>query len=566
MARALSTFVMKLSDSRISYCFARFFLLLILVLGTCFSVASQQGPTTSVSFACTAQGFGQVHHPVRTVNPEAQRLFEQALALDYGFNHNQAEQCFRRAADLDPKMSMAYWGIALVLGTNYNLPVDDEREKIAYEMVQKALALSKGGPRNERDYIQALAKRYTNEPNPDYNRLEAAYHDAMREVYKRYRDDLDAATLFAESGMNMHPWKLYTHDGRPNPGTEEIVGVLQGVLKRDPSHLGANHFYIHAVEASTHPQTGLPSAQRLAGLAPASGHLVHMPAHIFIRTGDHEDGEKTNVAAARADEAYFAMAHPQGIYPLMYYTHNLHFIAVENAFMGNYAQSLDYARRVQQFVGPHVKEMDMLDAFYALPLLIMVRFHRWSDILSEPQPDADHPMSTGVWHFARALADSGTGKLDEAQSELGALRSLAPAMAKISIDPQGPRNSEVIPQIMGHLVEAHISAAQSQHDATIEHLRNAVLLEDSLDYDEPPDWFYPMREPLGAALLATGKPAEAEGVFREDLKHNQGNPRSLFGLAESLNAEGRTAEAQAVRKQFEQTWKNADVKLDLSAL
>ena len=566
MARALSTLLMKLSDSPISFCFARTFLLLVLMLGTCFSLAGQQSLDKTTSFACTAQGFGQVHHPVRTTIPEAQRLFEQALALDYGFNHNQAEQCFRRAAELDPKMAMAYWGIALVLGTNYNLPVDDEREKIAYEMVQKALALSKGGPPNEHDYIQALAKRYTNEPNPDYDRLEAAYHAAMREVYKRNPSDLDAATLFAESGMNLHPWKLYTQDGRPNPGTEEIVAVLQGVLKRDPNHLGANHFYIHAVEASTHPETALPSAQRLAGLAPSSGHLVHMPAHIFIRTGDHEDSEKTNVAAALADENYFATAHPQGLYPLMYYTHNLHFIAVENGFMGNYARSLDYAKRVQRYVKPHMKEMDMLDAFNALPLQVMVRFHRWSEILDEPELDADHAFTSGVWHFARGLAFANTGKIEQARSELAVLQGLAPAMAKISLSVQGPHNGEVLPQIMEHLVEAHIAAAQLQHDSAITHLQSAVSLEDSLDYNEPPDWLYPLREPLGAALLAAGKPAEAEGIFREDLKRNKRNPRSLFGLAESLKAQGKMSEATAARKQFEQGWKNADAKLDLAAL
>ena len=564
MTRPLSTMSMTPPDPLMPLTIARFALLLMVALGMCFSAAGQQGPATTVSFACTTQGFGQLHHWVKTADPEAQRLFEQALALDYGFNHNQAEQCFRRAAELDPKMAMAYWGIALVLGTNYNLAVDSDREKRAYETVQKALALSAGGPPNERDYIQALARRYTNQPNPDYDRLETAYHDAMREVYKRYPDDLDAATLFAESGMNMHPWKLYTHDGKPNPGTEEIVTVLQAVLKRDPNHLGANHFYIHAIEASTHPETGLPSAQRLAGLAPSSGHLVHMPAHIYIRIGDHENSEKTNLAAVRADEAYFAKAHPQGVYPLMYYTHNLHFIAVENAFMGNYARSVDYAKRSQQFVGPHVKEMDMLDAFYALPLQIMVRFHRWNDILAVPQPDAAHPMTGGVWHFARALADANTGKLDQARSELATLRALAPAMAKISLSAQGPHNGEVIPQIMVHLIEAHITAAHLQHDAAIGHLRSAVSLEDSMDYNEPSDWLYPMREPLGAALLGEGKPAEAEGVFREDLKHNQRNPRSLFGLAESLKAQGKAAEAQTVEKQFKQAWNNADTKLDLS--
>jgi hypothetical protein len=248
-----------------------------------FAAQQHERPAVSsgASAVCTADGFGKVHHPVKTSSPEAQRLFEQAMALDYGFNHGQAEACFRQAVQLDPKMAMAYWGIALVLGTNYNLPVDDEREKLANENVQKALALSTNGPRNERDYIEALAKRYTNQPNPDYDRLEAAYHDAMREVYKRYPDDLDAATLFAESGMNLHPWQLYDHDGKPAPATEEIVAVLESVLKRDPNHLGANHFYIHAVEASTHPETALPSAQRLAGLAPASGHIVHMPSSVL---------------------------------------------------------------------------------------------------------------------------------------------------------------------------------------------------------------------------------------------------------------------------------------------
>ena len=378
------------------------------------------------------------------------------MALDYGFNHGQAEQCFRRAAELDPKMAMAYWGIALVLGTNYNLPVDDEREKLAYENVQKALELSTNGPRNERDYIEALAKRYTNQPNPDYDRLEAAYHEAMREVYKRYPADLDAATLFAESGMNLHPWKLYDRNGQAAAGTGEIVAVLESVLKRDPTHLGANHFYIHAVEASTEPGAALPSAQRLAGLAPASGHLVHMPAHIFIRTGDHESGEKTNVAAVRVDDAYFAVAHPQGVYPLMYYTHNLHFIAAENAFLGNYAASLQAAKRAQDHVAPMVKQMNMLDAFYSLPLQIMVRFHRWDEIMAMPQPDASQPVTIVAWHYARALAAANTAKLDQARTELAAVRAAAPAMAAIPINTQGPHNSEVMPQMMSEIVEASL--------------------------------------------------------------------------------------------------------------
>jgi tetratricopeptide (TPR) repeat protein len=528
--------------------------------------AAQEPTTAGATAACTAPGFGDVHHAVKTNSPEAQELFDRGMALDYGFNHNQARRCFQRAAELDPKMAMAYWGIALVLGTNYNLPVDADREKQAYVAVQKALALSADGPANERDYIQALAQRYTDAANPDYDRLEAAYHDAMREVYKQYPDDVDAATLFAESGMNLHPWKLYDRDGAPAPGTDEIVGVLESALKRDPTHLGANHFYIHAVEASMHPDAGLPSAQRLAGLAPASGHLVHMPAHIYIRTGDHEASEQTNEAAARADEALFDVAHSQGVYPMMYYTHNIHFIAVENAFMGNYAASLAAAKKVQQYVGPHVKEMDMLDAFYSLPLQIMVRFHRWSDIMAAPVSGASFPISNGAWHFARALAAANTGKLDQARAELTALQDASAAMSKIQTNPIGTHNAEIITQIMAHFVEAHIARAQKQTSDVIANLRAAVALQDSMDYDEPPDWLYPMREPLGATLLQAGKAAEAEAVFRDDLKRNPNNARSLFGLSESLKAQGKAADAAKVQQQFQQHWNKADTKLTLAEM
>ena len=562
----------KASSSPSGYGPIRIFLTLSLAAAFVSSGAAQaqeqpaQKPAASATAACTAPGFGSVHHAVKTSSPEAQKLFDRGMALDYGFNHKQAQRCFERAAEFDPTMAMAYWGIALVLGTNYNLPVDADREKQAYAAVRKALDLSAGGPANERDYIQALAKRYTNVPNPDYDALEAAYHDAMREVYKRYPDDVDAATLFAESGMNLHPWKLYDRDGDPAPGTEEIVSVLQSALKRDPTHLGANHFLIHAVEASMHPETALPSAQRLAGLAPASGHLVHMPAHIYIRTGDHEASEQTNEAAARADEALFDVAHSQGVYPMMYYTHSIHFIAVENAFLGNYAASLAAARKVQEYVGPHVKEMNMLDAFYSLPLHIMVRFHRWKDIMTAPQPDASFAISSCAWHFARALAAANTGQLDQARTELAALESAAPAMNKIPINNTSTHNSEMISQIMDHLVEAHVARARKQTDAVISHLRAAVSLQDSMDYDEPPDWLYPMREPLGAALLQAGKATEAEAVFREDLRRNPNNPRSLFGLSESLKAQGRGADAAKIRQQFDQSWKKADTKLSLAEM
>ena len=270
----------------------------VLAFSLAFSLlaAAQSQPATPAKLM---PGFGDHHHPVATANPEAQKFFDQGLVLSYGFNHDEAERSFRRAAELDPKMAMAWWGVAYVIGPNYNMPVDPEHEQHAYEAIQKAMSLSTNASQIERDYIQALAERYSNQPNSDYQKLAVDYNNAMRDLSRKYPDDLDAATIFAESGMNLHPWKLWNKDGTPAPGTEEIVSTLESVLRRDPTHLGANHFYIHAVEASAHPERALPSAERLAALAPASGHLVHMPGHIYIRTGDHAASEATNVKAAR---------------------------------------------------------------------------------------------------------------------------------------------------------------------------------------------------------------------------------------------------------------------------
>ena len=543
----------------------RFLLAAVAIALAASASFAQTALATADADACSRTGFGNVHHQVKTASPEAQRAFDQGLALDYGFNHGQAIRCFHRAALLDPKMAMAYWGVALASGSNYNMPVDADREKQAYEAIQKALALSANGPANERAYIQALRKRYTNKPDPDYAALEVAYNHAMRDLYQHYPDDLDAATLFAESGMNLHPWRLWNKDGSPAPGTEEIVSVLESVLRRDPNHLGANHYYIHAVEASSHPELGTPSAQRLAGLAPSSGHLVHMPAHIYIRTGDHEGGVRANADAARADEAYFARVHPQGLYPLMYYTHNLHFLAVEDAFLGRYADARAAAQRTQDNVGPHVTEMPMLDFFNTLPTLVLVRFHRWQQVLALPDPNG-LALTEGTWHFARALAYAGVGKIADAKTEQAALQKLAPEMAKVVANPTGPHNAETMPQIMQHWVAARIALAQHQGDAAIGELRQAATLEDTLDYNEPPDWLFPMREPLGGALLEAGKAAEAEQVFREDLRRNPRNPRSIFGLAESLQAQGKSADAAAARRQFQSAWKGADIKLTVSDL
>jgi hypothetical protein len=529
------------------------------------AITSALAVVAQVQPAKLMPGFGDVQHKVTTSSDEAQKFFNQGLALCYGFNHNEGERAFRRAAELDPKMAMAWWGVAYAVGPNYNLPIDEERMKAAVEAIGRAQALKENASEQERAYIEAVATRYTNTANPDYQKLQEHYAEAMKALSQRYPDDLDAATLYAESLMNLHPWKLWDKEGNPNQGTDEIVRTLESVLQRDPRHLGANHFYIHAVEASNSPEKANGSAQRLAGLAPASGHLVHMPAHIFIRTGEHEASEQTNVAAAKADEQFLQATGAQGVYPMMYYTHNLHFIAVENSFLGRYADALAAAIKVQKHVGPHAKEMAMAEAFNPMPLLVMARFHRWADILKQAPPDASLPYTTAVWHYARGSALAGRGRVAIARNELAALKSAQPGIEK-QAEAAGNQNLTRVGRIMQHLLEARIALAGRDRRTAITFLREAAAEEDDLNYQEPPDWFAPARETLGGLLLLSGKASEAEQVFRDDLKHNPKNPRSIFGLAKALEAQGKKADAQVQDRAFESAWKKADVNMKIGEL
>ncbi len=313
--------------------------------------------------ATLMSGLGSVHHPVSTTSPEAQKFFDQGLALVYAFNHEEAVRSFKRAAELDPRMAMAYWGTALALGPNINMDVDPQREKAAYDAVQKAISLVATTDTNERAYIEALAKRYSIDPKADLKKLAADYKSAMGELVKNYPDDLDAATLYAESAMDLRPWQLWTREGKPAPGTEEIIAVLESVLRRDPNHPGAIHYYIHAVEASPNPERALAYAPKLGKLMPAAGHLVHMPAHIYARTGDYENAARSNEDAAAADRAYIAASGTQGVYPLMYYSHNLHFLAIACSIEGRFADAMKAAKQLEANVGPHLKEMPMLEGF-----------------------------------------------------------------------------------------------------------------------------------------------------------------------------------------------------------
>src|SRR5437016_5061924 len=429
-------------------------------------------------------GLGEVHHPVSTKNHQAQQFFDQGLKLVFGFNHDEARRSFQRAAELDPKLAMAWWGVALTLGPNYNLPVDPEREKAGYEAVQRALALQENASEPEKGYINALAVRYSNDPKADLPVLDVAYKEAMGKLAARYPDDLDAATLYAESAMNLHPWHLWTPDGKPNDGTEEIVSTLESVLKRNPDHLGANHYYIHAVEASLHPERALPSAQRLEKLAPAAGHLVHMSAHIYARVGDHAASAKRNEVAAAADEKYIKTTGlAPGVYSLMYYSHNLHFLAYAACMEGSFDAAKKAAARLVRNVRPHVKHMEALEGFLPTPMLVLVAFERWDDILRLPAPDASLGITSAIWHFARGMAQAAKGSLAEAEREQNLFRDTS---AKIPADATYDMLNKTVDvvKVPENLLAAAIAEAKKDSKTAIDALNQAVVAEDALNYSE----------------------------------------------------------------------------------
>jgi tetratricopeptide (TPR) repeat protein len=511
-------------------------------------------------------GLGNLHHPVSTSNAQAQQFFDQGLRLIYAFNHDEAARSFQRAAELDPKLAMAYWGVAEAVGPNYNDPGSEDRFKQAHDAIQKALDLSASSSPSEQAYINAMAKRFPADPKSDIKTAAEQYRDAMHQVMKKYPDDLDAATLFAESGMNLHPWGLWHHDGTPVEGTDEIIATLESVIKRDPNHLGAVHYYIHAVEASPSPERALAEANRLAALAPSAGHIVHMPAHVYIRTGDYAAAVRTNEAAARADEAYIRATGAKGIYPGMYYSHNLHFIAIAASMDGDFAEAKQAASRLVNQVQPLLHDMPMLEGFMTIPTAVLVRFEKWDDVLKSPQPDVNLKTAGVFWHYARGMALAATGKTAEAEKEHQLIVDAKNATPEdVIFAPPFNNKTKSILRIADDVLAAKIAMARRDMAAAIARLQDGVAVQDSLNYGEPPDWYFPVRESLGATLLLSGDAAAAERVFREDLDHNPRNPRSLFGLRESLRKQGRNYDAGFVENQFRTAWKG-DTSLKLEDL
>jgi tetratricopeptide (TPR) repeat protein len=514
---------------------------------------------------------GSYHRAITTSNADAQKFFDEGLTLLYGFNHEESFRSFERAAALDARAPMPHWGMSLALGTNYNDTATPDRLQQAHMHLTHAHERAANGSDIERALIDALAKRYVAQPGDGKQPArEQAYASAMREVSTRFPDDLDAATLAAESMMNLRPWKLYAIDGAPAPGTNEIVTTLEGVLKRNPEHPGANHYYIHAVEASRSPERALVSAKRLDSLVPGAGHLVHMPAHIYQRTGDYRAAANSNKVAATVDEKYVKETGATGMYPMMYYGHNLQFLSAAAMMAGNLAEAREAARKTAALVEPMAGEMLMLQPFAMQEALALVRFGRWDDVLATPRPAFDsaqgkpaRPLQTALYHYTQGAAHAAKGNTQAAEQEAKNLAAItfAPDEMVSLVNPVAAVMAVAREDLAGR-----IALAKQDTRGAIAAFTRATAKEDTLAYNEPPDWLLPEREQLGTALLRAGRAGEAEKVFRADLERNRQNPRALFGLWKALEKQGKTAEAAEARTAFEAAWQGADVTLTMEPL
>lgn len=506
-------------------------------------------------------GLGDHHHRITTTSERAQQFFDQGLKLEYAFNHQEALRSFKEAARLDPGAAMAYWGWALVLGPNLNLPMKPEVAPQAYEAIQKAMALRHSVTPQERDYIEALAARYASDPKADRAPLDAAYAESMKRLHEKYPQDPDAATLYASALMNLSPWNYWNRDGRPRANTPAVLAALEAAKGHDPKHEGALHYEIHALEA-VDPDGAVDAADALRGLAPGAGHLVHMPSHIYVQLGRYADAFEVNRLAAESDEGYITQCRAQGIYPLNYYPHNLHFLVWAGIMHGRAGEALAAARKVAGKVPPDFREDNwaLYQTLLSLPLYTMARFGQWESILKEPQPAENVRFHRGMWHWARGLAFVHTGAADKARAELAAL-------AAIQEDPKTPEvlvgfsNAATLLTIARHVLAGELAVKERRFEEGIAHLDRAVRMEDGLAYGEPPDWYYPTRHNLGAALLDAGRAAEAEVVYWQDLRRYRDNGFSLVGLARSLEAQGRTKEAAEAEERYRSVWGAADAPL-----
>ena len=509
------------------------------------------------------QGLSDLTHKITTSVPEAQRYFDQGLRLSYAFNHDEAGRAFREAARLDPACPMAYWGQALVLGPNINLPMSNEAEAAAHAAILKAQERAANASEREQDYIAALAKRY--DPVPGANRAahDSAYADAMRQLMQRYPDDIDASVLCAEALMDLRPWDLWTLDGKAQPGTDEITSILEKALRSNPEHIGAIHLYVHAIEASPTPARAAEHADKLAKLAPAAGHLVHMPTHIHLRTGRYEDAQQYNARAIAADRQYIGNGTVANTYTMMYYPHNIHMRWSALCMQGRRRDALEAARDLAVAIPDSlVRAMPMVEFFRAAHSLTQVRFGLWEEILREPAPPAGMPIRRAAWHYARGSALAARGKTAEAEAERDSVSAAATALSDqiyFGLNPAAP-----VFRFAAMLLSGEIMARSGRTDEAIVLLTRAAGMQDSLRYDEPRPWNATARQSLGAVLVTAGRAKEAEAVYRADLAQYPENGWSLYGLTQALRAQKLKKDAADSEKRFKAAWSYADVTLSAS--
>ena len=536
-----------------------------LTLYVCLALALLSGgcvhhqPVDQTGITRTPERLGRHAVSITTRSQEAQRAFNRGLNWTYAFAHHAAEQEFRRAASADPECAMAHWGIALVNGPHINFPmVPPARATNAWEALQRARQLAPQASPLEQALIGALCARYANPQPEDRSPLDQAYSEAMGEVWRNYPRNADVGALYAESLMDLHPWDLWT-EGKPQPWTPPILQTLERVLEINPNHPGANHYYVHAVEASPEPHKAVAAAERLQHLVPDASHLVHMPGHIFVRVGRWEDAARANIGAMQADRLYRA-AYPRPGFYGMYMAHNAHFLAFTAMMRGRSEETIRIARRmVSEMPEDFVAEFPgVVDGYTVFVSKALMRFGKWEEILAEPEPPEGMPLARALWHFTRATACTVLDRIPEARAERDAfLHASAQIPATATF---GNNASSAIAEIASRVLDGEIAAQSGDYDKAIVDLEQAAQLEDKLRYDEPPDWVQPVRHTLGAVLLRAGKPAEAERVYREDLLKNPANGWSLMGLRDALSQQEKTAEARRVHKQFLKAWAAADVQ------
>jgi len=516
-------------------------------------------------------GMGSFHMPITTRDTDAQRYFDQGMVLAFGFNHAESIRSFRAAQTLDSDCAMCFWGEALATGPNINVTnngkavMTPEERASARAAIDHALTLVDGVTPKERSWILALDKRYDGQRETPRDPLDRAWADALAAMVDAYPDDMTVASVYAEALMNTMPWDYWGPSGEAKPDTQAVIKSLERVMAAEPEHPLALHLYIHALEASSNAQKAEGAADALANLVPGSGHLVHMPSHIYFRVGRYQDAALANIRAADIDEAYIAECNAQGFYPALYYPHNIHFLWASATMQGQSELSLKSARRVVENVRiEQVEQFPTIQFFRTVPMLSLVRFARWEEILSEPEPHAPFAFARAIWHYGRGVAYASMENKESALNELAAIERLEPEVDEIFMGNVYPAKSLI--GIAKSLLRGEISFRSGAMAAAVTSFDEAVAMQDALPYTEPPFWYYPTRQSLGAALLADGRAAEAQLVFEADLEQYPMNGWSLYGLTEALNAQGRTALAEAARQRFETVWQFSDVTLSSSVL